>query len=76
MALPVQHQALQQIGTAQERRVRRRAAADHDMIAAAGAGVAAVDQEAVGAEPDFGGVFIEAEGDIDGLAPALSPAGC
>ena len=70
MPLPVQHQALQQIRTAQERRIRRRAAADHHMIAAAGAGVPAVDQEAVGAEPDFGGVFIKAEGDIDGFAPA------
>ena len=71
MPLPVQHQALQQIGTAQERRIRRRAAADHDMIAAAGAGVAAVDQEAVGAEPDLRGVFIQAEGDVDRLAPVF-----
>ena len=51
MPLPVQHQALQQIRPAQERRILRRAAADHDVIAAAGAGVAAVDQETVGAEP-------------------------
>ena len=76
MPLPVQHQALQQIRTAQERQVRRRAAADHDMIAAAGAGVAAVDQKTVGAEPDLRGVLVEAEGDVDGFAPAWSPAGC
>src|SRR4051794_23306865 len=41
------------------------------MIAAAGAGVAAIDEKAVGAEPRFGGVFIEAKSDIDRLAPAL-----
>ena len=41
------------------------------MVAAAGAGVAAVDQEPVGAQPDLCGVFVETEGDIDGLAPAL-----
>ena len=71
MALPVQHEALQQIGPAQERRILRRAAADHDVIAAAGAGVAAVDQELVGAEPRLGGVLIEAERDVDRLAPVL-----
>ncbi len=48
MALPVQHQALQQVRAAQERRVLRGRAADHDVVAAPGAGVAAVDQEAVG----------------------------
>ncbi len=71
MALPVQHEALQQIRAAQERRILRRAAADHHMIAAAGAGVAAVDQKTVGAEADFGGVFVQAESDIDRLAPVL-----
>ena len=50
VALPVQDQALQQVGPAQERAVERRRAADHDMVAAAGAGVAAVDHELVGAE--------------------------
>ncbi len=71
MPLPVQNETLEQIGTAQERRIRRPAAADHDVVAATGAGVPAVDQEAVGAEPDLGCVFIEAEGDIDRLAPVL-----
>ena len=41
------------------------------MIAAAGAGVPTVDQKAVGAEPDFCGIVIQAEGDIHRLAPAL-----
>ena len=33
--------------------------------------MAAVDQKTVGAEPDLCGVFIQAKGDIDGVAPAL-----
>ena len=70
MALPVEHEALQQVGPAQERRVRRRRAADHDMVAAAGAGMAAVDHELVGAEAATGGVLVEADGDVDRLAPA------
>ena len=70
MPLPVQHEALQQIRTAQERQIRRRGAADHHMIAAAGTGVPAVDEIFVGAEPNLGGVFVQAEGDVDGFAPA------
>ncbi len=54
VALPVEHQALEQVGPAQERAVGRRRAAEHDVIAAAGAGVAAVDHELVGAEPATG----------------------
>ena len=50
MALPVQDQAAQQVRPAQERAVERGRAADHDMVAAAGAGVLAVDHELVGAE--------------------------
>ena len=69
MALPVQHQALQQIGPAQERRIRGRAAADHDMIAAAGAGVAAIDQKAIGAQPRPCRVLIQERRGVDGLAP-------
>ena len=41
----------QQIRPAQERAVGRRRAAEHDVVAAAGAGVAAVDHELLGAEP-------------------------
>ena len=53
MVLPVQHQALEQVGPAQERAVGGRGAADDDVVAAAGAGVLAVDHELVGAEPDW-----------------------
>ena len=40
------------------------------MIAAAGAGVPAVDKMLVRAEANLGGVLVKAEGDIDGGAPA------
>ena len=46
--LPVQHEAPQEIWAAQERRILWRATADHHVIAATGAGVPAVNQEAVG----------------------------
>ena len=69
MVLPIEDQAFQQIGPAQERRIGGRGAADHDMIAAAGAGVAPVEQEFVGAEPDLTGVLVKALGDFD-LLPA------
>ncbi len=52
VTLPLQHEALQQVRPAEERAVARRQAADHDMVAAAGPGVAAVDHELVGAEAD------------------------
>ena len=40
----------EQVGAAQERAVGRRLAAEHDVVAAAGAGVAAVEHELLGAE--------------------------
>ena len=48
MVVPVRQQAAQQVGPAQERRIRRRRAAEHEVIAAAGAGVAAVEHELLG----------------------------
>ena len=50
MVLPVGDQAAQQVGPAQERAVGRRRAAEHDVVAAAGAGVPAVEHELLGAE--------------------------
>ena len=49
MIVPVRDQAAQQIGPAQERRVVGGRAAEHEVIAAAGAGVAAVEHEFLGA---------------------------
>ena len=50
MVVPVGDQAAQQVRPPQQRAVARRRPADHDVVAAAGAGVAAVDQELLGAE--------------------------
>ena len=69
VALPVEHEALQQVRPAQERAVRRRRAADDDMVAAAGAGVAAVDHELVGAEPRLPRFLVDAARDVDAIAP-------
>ena len=41
------------------------------MVAAAGAGVAAVDQEFVGAEPGEPRLLVERRGVVDRLAPAI-----
>ena len=76
MPLPVQHQALQQIGPAQERAVIRRRAADHDMVAAAGAGVAAVDHELVGAEPRLARFLVDRRRRRDAILPVRRPDGC
>ena len=70
MALPVQHQAFQQIRAAQERAVGGVGAADHDMVAAAGAGVAAVDHELVGAEARLARLLVDRRGDVDAFLPA------
>ena len=69
MALPIEHEALEQIGPPQERAVGGVGAAEHDVIAAAGAGVAAVDHELVGAEARVMRVLVKAVGGLDRLAP-------
>ena len=60
MALPIEDEALEQIRPPQNRRIGGRGAAQHDMIAATGAGMASVGHEFVGAEPDLTGVLVEA----------------
>ena len=70
MPLPIEQQALQHVGPAQERRVRRARSADHHVRAAAGAGVAPVDHELVGPQPAGARIGIDPGGDLDGLAPA------
>jgi len=65
----IKHQALEQIGPPQKRTVGGVEAAEHDVIAAAGAGVPAVEHELVGAEPRLVRVLINAVCDIDGFTP-------
>ena len=67
--VPVSHQAPQQIGPTEERAVGRRRAAEDDVVAAAGAGVRAVEVELLGAQPRVAGVFVDAGGDRDQLVP-------
>ena len=69
MALPVEHEAREQIGPAQERRIRGRRAADHDVVAAARAGVTAVGEELVGSEPRQPRLLIKRRRCLDGLPP-------
>ncbi len=72
MALPIEHQALQQIGPTQERRIGRRRAAKHDMIAAARTGLAAVGHEFVVVKPDLTGVLVKRGRRLDGLTPVAA----
>ncbi len=67
--LPVEHEALQQVGAPQEGRVVGRRAAHHNVVAAAGAGVAPVGHELLGAEPGQARLLVEAGGDRHRLAP-------
>ena len=69
MVLPIGDDAAQQIRAAQERAVGGLAGAEHDMVAAAGAGVAAVDHEFLGAEPGLPSLLVKRLGDGDGFIP-------
>ena len=69
MPLPMQDQAAQQVGSAQKRAVARRLAADHDMVAAAGAGVTPVDHEFICAEAALPGLLVDRFGRGDAFAP-------
>ena len=59
MVLPVRHHAAQEIRAAQQRAVGGRGAAEGDVVAAAGAGVGAVERELLGAEPCQPGLLVE-----------------
>src|SRR5882724_9910293 len=69
MTLPIEHQASEQIGPPEKRRVSRSGAPKHDVISAAGADMAAVEHEFVSAEPALTGLFIENRGGLDRLPP-------
>ena len=62
-------QRLQQVGAAQERAVLGARAAHDDVVAAAGADVAAVEHEFFRGQPDFAGYLVELLGAIDVLGP-------
>ena len=70
MIQPVADEALEQIGAPQERAVGRRRAAEHDVVAAAGAGVPAVEHELLGAQPAEARLLVQRRRVVDQLAPA------
>ena len=75
MVVPVgQHEAAQHTGSTQEGRIRRRGAAEHEVVAAAGAGVATVDHELLGGQA--GGPLRVDGGAVDQLFPAARRGGC
>ncbi len=71
MVVPVGDHAREQIGPAQERRIGDRRAAEHEVVAAAGAGVATVEHELLGRQPRLVGRLVEVRGLIDQFAPTV-----
>ena len=69
--LPVQQNAFQEIRPAQERAVLGRCPAKHHVVAAAGSGVPAVEDELVEAEAREARILVKTLRDVDGLAPSF-----
>ena len=70
MPQPMDDEALEKVGTPEERAVERRRAADDHMIAPARSGMLAVDHELVGAEPRQPRFLVDRLGGRDAFAPA------
>src|SRR5262252_8366591 len=70
VALPIQNQALEQVGSAQEGAIGRGPSSQCNVIAAAGADVATIDHELVGTEPAETRFLVERVREFDGLAPS------
>ena len=72
MILPIREQRAQQIRPAQHRRILRRFAADDDVVAAAGAGVAAVEHEFFRAEPRLPRFLVKHRRALDEFVPGFA----
>ena len=70
MPLPVEDEAPEQVGAAEEGAVFRRRPADDDMVAAAGPGMTAVDHELVRPEARLARLFVDGGRRLDAVAPA------
>ncbi len=68
--MPIADQAAQQVGTPQKRRITRRRAAQHEVVAAAGTGVAAIDHEFLGGQTVQARLFVKKLGALHQLRPA------
>ena len=75
VVLPVGDQAAQQVGAAQQRAVGGVGAAERHVVAAAGAGVGAVELELLGAEPGQPGLGVERLDDRRAAPPTTRWAG-
>ena len=71
VVVPVKDQAGQQFGATQERAVGRRGAAQHKVVAAPCAGVAAIGHEFFSAQAGFKGGLVQKLGVVDQLAPVV-----
>src|SRR5262249_41590597 len=71
MVLPVGEEAREQVRTPQERAVERMRGADDDVVSAAGADRAAVDQELLGREPAEARLLVERERVLPDLLPGV-----
>jgi hypothetical protein len=69
VVVPIGQQAAQHIGPPQERAVGRPGAAHHEVVATAGAGVAAVEHELLGAQARQPGRVVEEFGVLDQFRP-------
>ena len=71
MVVPVANKAAKQIGPAQERAVARRGTTDDDVIAAAGAGVAAIEHEFFRAEARLTRFLVQRRGVRNEIVPRV-----
>jgi hypothetical protein len=71
MVVPVANKAAKQIGPAQERAVARRGTTDDDVIAAAGASVAAIEHEFFGAETRLTRLLVQRRGVRNEIVPRV-----
>src|SRR3984957_5629784 len=69
MIVPVAEQTAQQVGAAQEWRVRSARAAEYDVVAAAGAGMPAVQHEFLGRQARLARGLVQKRGPLRQLTP-------
>ena len=69
MIVPIRHQAAEQVGTPEHRALGRRRPAQHKVVAAAGAGMPAVEHELLGPQPALSRFFVQRRGVEDQFLP-------
>ena len=74
MVEPIRHERTEQIGPPQEGAVRRRGAAQDNVISAAGSRVAAIEHEFLGPQPAEPRLFVQTSDDLLQFLPVAGPA--